>query len=161
MQEFHKLMNGHADGFGANFNEGALGRGEVSQIARIWKAEGLIREFGWPGELGENPAPTHRLIVSGTRDEVASLGLAFLTGLTFYLVPSSATVMTDLEVTLRRLSDGEEYTAEARNSYTLWQQIVFLPTTLLGSVAWGNLGAQYDRSLFLYGEFQEAGGFDQ
>ena len=159
--QFDKLMNGKREGFGANFNEGALGRAEVAQIARIWKSERLIREFGWPGDLDDDEVPTHRMILSGTSDEVGSLAMAFLTGLTFYLLPSSATVTTDIDVTLRRLADGAEFTVEARNSVTLWQQIIFLPTSLLGSLVWGTLGAQTDRSLFLYDEFDKAGAFER
>jgi hypothetical protein len=158
VEKFDKLMNGNSQGVGANFNEGFLGRSEVTQTARIWKSADLIREFGFPADIEES-AVTHRLIISGTSDEVGSLFGAFLTGLTLYLIPSSATVTTDVRAKLIRLSDGAEFSAETRNSYTLWQQIVFLPTSILGSIAWGSSGAAVDRSMDLYDQFDKAGAF--
>jgi hypothetical protein len=53
IRQLDKRMNGRNDAFGSNFNEGSIGRGETVQIARIWKSEGLIRAFGWPGDRGE------------------------------------------------------------------------------------------------------------
>ncbi len=66
-----------------------------------------------------------------------------------------------LDTTLIRLSDGQEFDASVKNSVTLWQQIIFLPTTLLGSVAWGTYGAQKDSALYLYDTFEKAGAFER
>ena len=64
-------------------------------------------------------------------------------------------------MTLIRLSDGREFTASARNSWTTWTQIVFLPTSLFGSLVWGVYGSQKDLALYLYDEFERAGAFEQ
>ncbi len=40
--KFDKLKDGKFD-LGAYFNEGSAGRSTLSQIARMWKGEGLIR----------------------------------------------------------------------------------------------------------------------
>jgi len=159
--KFDTLMNGKEEGFGAGHMEGTLGRGEAAAIADIWKSKRLIEEYGWPGDLDADDVPTHRLVLSGTSDQVGSIGMSFLTGLTLYLVPSSSSTTTDIDVTLIRLADGKEFTATARNSTTMWQQIIFLPTSLFGSAIWGLYGAATDRSLHLYDQFEDAGAFER
>ena len=158
--KFDKLMNGKFEGLGANFNEGSTGRSTLSQIARMWKAAGLIEEWGFPGDLDEGEA-THRLVISGTLDETGSLFSAVLTGLSLYLIPSSFTMTTDVDVTLIRLADDHEFATNSRNSFTTWQHLIFLPTSLLGSMAWGVYGSQKDLALYLYDEFKRAGAFEQ
>jgi hypothetical protein len=160
VDEFERTHNGKHGDIG-RMNEGSLGRNVVKQIARFWKQKGLIDDFGFPGEL--NAPATYRLSLSGTVDENSSLVAAFFTGLTLYLIPSSAHTTYDLTARLERL-EGEQvtgtYEARAENSFTLWQWIVFLPVTPLGSVVWGTYGADRDRSLFLYQEFCKQGAFD-
>jgi len=153
-----KTMNGSHTDLGANFNEGLVARTTTSMVARYWKIKKLIRDFDWPGKLDE-PA-THRLTVSGTVDEAGSLSGAFITGLTFYIIPSTATMEYDLVVQLERLSDGATYTVDVKNSFELIQQIFLLPVTPLGSLVWGSYGAAADRALYLYSEFSKQGAFD-
>jgi hypothetical protein len=158
--DFKKTFNGSEGGL-ANFNEGLAVRSTASQIPRFWKSSGLIKEWGYPGQLDEEP--THRLVVSGTIDESGSLVGAIFTGATLYLFPTVSTNTFDLNVRLEQLDSGKvvaSYDAAAKNSVQLWQWIVFLPTTVLGSVAWGAYGADRDMAFFLYDELRRQGVFD-
>jgi hypothetical protein len=160
VEDFQRTHNGKHGDLG-RLNEGSLGRSTAKQIARFWKQKELINDFGFPGELDD--PPTHRLTLSGTIDENSSITAAVFTGLTLYLLPSSAHTTYDLRVRLERL-EGEEvagtYEATAKNSVTFWQGLVFLPVTPLGSVAWGAYGADRDRALFLYHELCKQGAFE-
>jgi hypothetical protein len=72
-------------------------------------------------------------------------------------------MVVDLDMTLQRLGEGEaveEYKVSVKNSWTLWQHLIFLPTSVAGSAGWGVYGADRDRSLYLYEEFRKAGAFD-
>jgi hypothetical protein len=158
--DVNKTLNGR-EGFMANTGEGVQGRNAVSQVGRFWKQKGLIAEWGFPGDLEINP--THHLIANGVVDERGSLAASFVTGLTLYLFPSSTQMVVDLEMTLQRLEGSDvvaEYKVPVKNSWTLWQHLVFLPTSVLGSAAWGIYGADRDRAVYLYEEFRKAGAFD-
>jgi hypothetical protein len=102
------------------------------------------------------------LTVSGTVDENSSIASAILTGVTLYLIPSSAHTTYDLKLRLDRLEKDQvvaTYEVTAKNSITFWQGLVFLPVTPLGSLIWGAYGADRDRALYAYQEFCKQGAF--
>jgi hypothetical protein len=161
VDDFERTHNGKHGDLG-RLNEGSLGRGTANQIARFWKQKDLIDDFGFPGDLDEEP--THRLVMSGSVNETSSITSAILTGVTLYLIPSSAHTTYDLKLRLDRL-DGDKVAASyeviAKNSITFWQGLVFLPVTPLGSLIWGTYGADRDRALFAYQELCEQGAFGE
>ena len=56
-----------------------------------------------------------------------SLGMAFLTGLTLYIVPSSATDLYKVSAKVQNHRTGVENTVEMEDFVTQWQQILLLP----------------------------------
>jgi hypothetical protein len=161
VEDFERTHNGKHGDLG-RLNEGSLGRNTVEQIARLWKQKGLIDDFGFPGELDD--PPTHRLVMNGNVNESSSIASAILTGVTLYLIPSSAHTTYDLTLRLERLEGKEiaaSYEVAAKNSITFWQGLIFLPVTPLGSLIWGAYGADRDRALFAYQQFCEHGAFGE
>lgn len=154
--ELTKTHNGRATDLAA-MGQGALAQHEPRSIARAWASRNFVKEWGAPGELEFRA--THRLTLKGSVDENSSIFAAVLTGVTLYVIPSSATVTHDFEATLERVSDGAVFTARAKNSHTIWQWIGFAPLTPLLSVAWGGVGAENDRAFYLYQQFVEQGAF--
>ena len=56
-----------------------------------------------------------------------SMGMAFLTGLTLYIVPSSATDLFKVSAKIRNNKTGGEGVIEIEDFVTMWQQIFLLP----------------------------------
>jgi hypothetical protein len=56
-----------------------------------------------------------------------SMGMAFLTGLTLYIVPSSATDLYKVSAKVRNHRTGVEGVVELEDFVTQWQQILLLP----------------------------------
>jgi hypothetical protein len=158
--DLNKTFNGKDNDLGA-FNEGLAARTTATQITRYWKLKGLIKDFGFPGDL--DAPPDYRLTVGGTIDESGSITGAVLTGLTLYTLPSISRMTYDLDLQLDRLEGDEvlaSYETTAKNSYSLWQWIVFVPTTIFGSLVWGSYSSNGDRSLYIYEQFRKQGAFD-
>jgi len=60
-------------------------------------------------------------------DGACNMGMAFLTGLTFYIIPSSATDTYKLTAEITKEKTGETKTFQLEDSVTQWQEILLLP----------------------------------
>ena len=59
----------------------------VNQICRLWKLDGLIADWGAPGDVND---PDYALRIHGQINESGSMLASVLTGLTLFLFPSSS-----------------------------------------------------------------------
>lgn len=129
----------------------------IKLIMDRWEDLGIVADYGKPGDL--RGAPDYTLILSGTRNEEGSVGLAFLSGLTLMLVPSSSTLMYDLKVELIDNRTQRRYEATAKNGVTTTMQILFLPALPFSWI--GGKHAVDDIADHLYHELHEQGAFTQ
>ena len=60
-------------------------------------------------------------------DGSCNMGMAFLTGLTLYIVPSSATDTYKLTAEITKQNTGEMKISKLEDSVTQWQEILLLP----------------------------------
>lgn len=65
--------------------------------------------------------------ISVIDDGQANMGMAFLTGLTLYIVPSSATDTYKLTANITDQKTGKIETIQLEDSVTQWQEILLLP----------------------------------
>ena len=91
----------------------------------------LVERFGRSGlyslvaATNQNPDITITVLV---KDEGSgSIGMAFLTGLTLYIVPSSATDLYKVSAIVKNNRTGIESTVELEDFVTQWQEIILLP----------------------------------
>ena len=124
-------------------------------IAGTWKSKGIVSEYGKPGNLKKDPDFT--LIVSGVRNEEGSIGMAVLGGLSLMIVPTSSTLVYDLDVELINNRTSVSYKAKAKNSISTVMEILFLPALPFSLI--GASSALNDISTHLYAEFQKQGAF--
>jgi hypothetical protein len=126
---------------------------EAGQVLRMWKARGLIADWGKPGQL--DVEPRYRFAISGTQDEQWSIAASILTGATFYIVPSSMTLRYDWQFVLTDLRSGSTYAVPVRRSATMWQHLVFVPCTPFGFL--GSLAGQRDQAAYVWTELERQG----
>ncbi len=145
---------------GVGTNEGPLSATVVSSaitnsIANNWKRKGIVSKYGKPGDIKADPDFT--LTVSGVRNEEGNIGMAVLSGLSLMIVPTSSTLIYDLEVELINNRTAARYKAKAKNSISTVMEIVFLPALPFSLM--GASSALNDISTHLYNEFQKQGAF--
>lgn len=154
-EDFVASRNGKTDGFLVSPVSGAsIGNSLASAMTRRWKKQGHVSAHG---TIAKVPNPDLILTMSGSRNEQSDLGVAFLTGLTLDLFPSSWTLEFDVQATLENQKTGQTFNAESKNSTTMWHQIFFLPAfpfALVGSTRCVN--DIYDD---IYFQLQQQGAF--
>ena len=90
-----------------------------------WKSKGIIADFGKSGKLDKDPDFT--ILISGVRDEKGSTVGAIFCGLTLYIIPTSSTLIYDLDVDFVNNKTQQHYFVKVKNGVTTWMEIIFLP----------------------------------
>jgi hypothetical protein len=121
-----------------------------------WKKKGLIADYGVAGKLDKEPSFT--LIVSGVRDEEGSVLGAVLCGITLYIIPTSYTLIYDLDVELVNNKTQQHYVVKVKNGVTTWMEIIFLP---FFAISWvGSHNMMVDMADYAYDELKKQGAFN-
>jgi len=128
----------------------------VKSMMNRWKKKGLIADFGAAGKLDKKPDFT--LIVSGVRDEEGSVLGAVLCGITLYIIPTSNTLIYDLDVELVNNKTQQHYFVKVKNGVTTWMEIIFLPFFAIFWVGSHNMLA--DMADYSYDELKQQGAFN-
>jgi hypothetical protein len=145
---------------GEGRNSGPLsGTTVLNSVARSimirWKDNGIIDDYGFPGDLSKEPDYT--VTFSGTRNEESSIPMAVLSGLTMMILPSSATLIYDLDIELVNNATHKGYAVKAKNGSTLWMEILLLPALPFSLM--GGMNAMRDIADYSYVEFDKQGAF--
>ena len=128
----------------------------VKSMMIRWKKKGLIADYGVAGKLDKKPDFT--LTVSGERDEQGSMLGAVLCGITLYIIPTSSTLIYDLDVELVNNKTQQHYFVKVKNGITTWMEIIFLP---LFPIFWvGSHNALVDMGDYAYDELKQQSAFD-
>lgn len=128
----------------------------VKSMMDRWKKKGLIADFGAAGKLDKKPDFT--LIVSGVRDEEGSVLGAVLCGITLYIIPTSSTLVYDLDVELVNNKTQQHYFVKVKNGVTTWMEIIFLP---FFAIFWvGSHNMLVDMADYSYDELKQQGAFN-
>ena len=151
---FAQTLNGAGTARGMWANN-TMAMQTANWICMYWKRSKLISEYGPIGKLSK--PPDYTLTISGSRDEQGSILGAVFTGLSLYLFPSSAVLTYDLELDLQNNQTGKSYHVHAKDSFFLWQHLIFLPVLPLQPVGCARM--QRDMSAFIYSEFAKQGAF--
>lgn len=152
---FVQKLNGEGVNRGMLSNQ-SLGEKEIALITNRWKSKGLITDAGVPGELKTTPG--YVLTLNGSRNEDGSIMGAILTGLTLYLIPSSATMTTDATFDLLNNKTKKHYQVPVKYGFTTTQWLLFLPATPFIGI--GVTNAHDDAADYLYAEFDKQGAFN-
>lgn len=91
------------------------------QVTRAYQDSGLFTEVK-PGLSDTDLKAEVRIIDRGE----ANLGLAFLTGLTLYLIPSSATDEITIKTSIKNKDGDTLGTFEKSETITMWQQLFLI-----------------------------------
>lgn len=120
-----------------------------------WKLKELIADYDFPGGLKKDPDYT--IIFSGTRNEESSLPMAFLSGLTFMIIPVSVTLTYDLNVEFINNHTQKHYFVKVKNGVTTWMDIFLLPALPFSMI--GSINSTHDMADYLYEELRKQGAF--
>ncbi len=151
---FTQKLNGDGDSRGVISNN-SMANNTLEGILARWKSNGLIDDYDPIGKLSKKPDYT--LTVNGYRNEDMSWFGSIFTGLTFFLIPSSATMKYDLHLQLQNNKDNKIYSVDVKDSFTIWQHIIFLPAFPIFMV--GTMNMFSDLSMYSYSEFEKQGAF--
>ena len=147
-EELERLVTSNK--LGRHFNDEILGR---------WKEWGLVEDHDYV-PLGEfSPDANYRLTLAGHAMSVSDPEVAFLSGLTLYVIPHI--VETDVEVryTLWRADRGCRFDAAASDNYESIVGLVFLP---LMALAESGVDTTFDRLAgHLHAQLVDQGAFDE
>jgi len=128
----------------------------VKSMMNRWKKKGLIADFGAAGKLDKKPDFT--LIVSGVRDEEGSVLGAVLCGITLSIIPTSSTLIYDLDVELVNNKTQQHYFVKVKNGVTTWMEIIFLP---FFAISWiGSRNMSVDMADYAYDELRQQRAFN-
>ena len=89
--------------------------------------ERFVRSGMFSAVSVSNPNSDLSVTVEMKDDGSGSLVMAFITGLTFFIVPSSATDCYKVTAKVRNNKSGVEKTFEVEDFVTTWQEILLLP----------------------------------
>ena len=99
------------------------------------------------------------LTISAVRDEEGSVLGAVLCGITLYIIPTSNTLIYDLDLELFNNKTQQHYLVEVKNGVTTWMQIIFLP---FFAISWiGSHNMMVDMADYAYDELKQQGAFNQ
>jgi hypothetical protein len=127
----------------------------TSILAR-WKSNDLISDYGAPGNL--KTEPDYTLSLSGIRNEDGSIAGAVLSGLTLMLIPTSSTLIYDLNAQFVNHHTHKAYNVPFKNGVTTYLQILLLPALPFSWIGGYNMLA--DMSDYLYSELSKQGAFN-
>jgi hypothetical protein len=153
--EIELLLNG-ADGLKPRLSAHGIGKRALKTVLLRWKAKKLIGKYGPLGKLKREP--DYKLKISGTQNEQGSIFASFVTGLTLFLFPSSATLDWDWSFHLTNLKTNAQFEVSTRNSVTIWMQLIFLPFFPFTPV--GQMNADKMISYYVYDEFKKQGAWN-
>jgi len=104
--------------------------GDVTALQQRWakKCVERLRKSGYFTEVGETVStPDLKLNVVMCDNGEANMGLAFLTGLTLYIIPSTAKDTFSVKAILTDTKTGKARQIDLEASVILWQEILLLP----------------------------------
>ncbi len=153
--EIKLLFNGK-DGLKPPMSSKGIGNRALTAVLARWKGDKLIADYGPPGKLKRPAAYTLR--ISGTQDELGSIFGSIVTGATFFLFPSSSTLVWNWKFDLEGVHSGTTYTVETKSSVTSWMHLVFLPALPFSFV--GTYNADSALSAYLYDELARQGAWE-
>lgn len=153
---FIQKLNGAGTSRGMISNK-SISYNIINELLWEWKSNDLIKDYDVIGKL--TAKPDYTLTINGSKNEDGPLIGAILTGMTFYLIPSSTTINFDLELELKNNQDGKTYKSKVQDSFTIWQSIIFLPIFPLYPVGAWNMHT--DMSMYIYSEFYKQGAFSE
>jgi hypothetical protein len=147
---------------GTGRNEGLLSGTTVlnalnTSIMTRWKSKDLIADYGSTNDFKNKPDYT--LTVSGEKNEDGSMTGAVLSGLTFMLIPATATVTYDLNFDFVNNHTNQHYSVTAKNAVTTWMQILLLPALPFSWI--GSHNMLNDIADYTYDELQKQGAFNE
>ncbi|HJO95715.1 MAG TPA: hypothetical protein QF753_20135 [Victivallales bacterium] len=120
-----------------------------------WQYEGLIQDYNYAGNLDKKP--DYIITMSGYRDEEGSIMRSVICDLTFWMMPTSITVIDNLNIELQNTHTDKVYHTAVKFSETTWMDIVLLPAL---PIFWiGNNNAQNEASDYIYSQFKKQGAF--
>ena len=115
---FRQYMNGQPLNIGVKIVEDAMQK----MIIERFEESGLYSVVSV-----NNPNPDVSVVVDMKDEGTGSYGMAILTGLTLYIIPSSATDSFVVKAKVKNNKTGVEKTVEVEDFVTLWQEILLLP----------------------------------
>jgi len=152
--EFAQKFNGHGENAGVISNT-TLANQVNKLIMNRWESKGIVSDWGAAGDL--KGQPDYIFTLSGSRNEDGSIAGAIFSGLTFMVIPTSATLIYDLAAELEDKRTGVKYQAKAKNGITTVMEILLLPAL---PFAWiGSKHATDDIADVLYDQFRSQGAF--
>jgi len=154
--DFTQKLNGEGAARGVASNNSIANNALINILSR-WKSKGLIADYDPIGKL--NKKPDYTLTVNGYRNEDMSWMGSIFTGLTLYLIPSSSTLQYNLNLQLQNNKDNKTYNIDVKDSFTMWQHIIFLPAFPIFMVGTANMFS--DLSMYSYSEFEKQGAFKE
>lgn len=100
----------------------------TAENAHRTRLAGILEESGYFSAVHTDGTEADLTLEVAFKDEGSgSMGMAFLTGLTFYLVPSFTTDNFVLDAKLTERASGQEHEVHLEEFVTQWQQILLLP----------------------------------
>ena len=115
---FHQFLNDEPIELAREAGEKALTKRCIKRFQR----SGLFTE------VGDNlHSPDLRVSIDLTDRGEGSIGMAILTGLTLYIVPSAAKDTYDLNAVVVDTASGNRWSIHLEDHITQWQQIFLLP----------------------------------
>lgn len=154
VDKFTQTHNGEGTNRGILSNQ-SIGEKEIDLILNRWKRNNLIKDYDKPGDL--TTTPNYTLTINGIRNEDSSIIGAVFTGLTLYLIPSSATLTTNATFDLLNHKTNKHYQVPVKYSFTTTQWLLFFPAIPFNGI--GVLNAHDDAADYLYVEFDKQGAF--
>ena len=115
---FKQYMNGKPISFGAKMAE----KGMQNKIVQVFKKSGVFTNAA-----ADLRNPDLDVKVDLTDEGEANMGMAFLTGLTLFIIPSKAVDTYKLCATVMDASGKQVGSYQLQDSVTQWQQILLLP----------------------------------
>lgn len=154
--ELIQKLNGEGQNRGVLSGTTVLNAVSTSIMSR-WKSKDLISDYGTAGELKRDPDYT--VTLSGVRNEDSSIAGAVFSGLTFMILPTTATLTYDLNVEFVNNHTKKHYTVKAKNAATTWMQILLLPALPFSWIGGNN--ALNDIADYSYDELRKQGAFSE
>lgn len=148
-------LNGRGTGEGP-FSGTTVAGNLIKMIGLRWKGKGIVSDFGPTGDLKANPDYT--LTVSGVRNEEGSMSMAVLGGLSMMLIPTSSTLVYDLDFELVENKTSKKYNVKAKNAVTTTMEILFIPALPFSWIGASNTLS--DIADYVYDEFYKQGAFN-
>lgn len=152
--ELVQKFNGKGDNRGVLSGTTVLNAIGKSMMTR-WQNQDLIDDYGFSGDLEQNPDYT--LTLSGVRNEDGSIAGAVLTGISLFLIPTSSTLTYDLNIEVTNNHTQEKHAVKAKNAVTTWMQLLLFPAVPFSWIGSNNM--INDIADYSYEELRKQGAF--